>query len=139
MAPSIDREFGRCDSLLFLSLFWGGGTVCTLTDLIWLYDWVNRDIPSAQELDGALNRLMAAGLVVERRGGFGIPLKIVRKFDAYRKRRRRSRFVMADEFVRMAGPLKTVPRLVTIRPARHKKAYAEYLRLFDAAARQAGL
>jgi len=64
MAQSIDREFGKCDSVLFLSMFWGGNPVCTLTDMIWLYDWVNRDIPSAQQLDGALNRLIAAGLVL---------------------------------------------------------------------------
>jgi hypothetical protein len=139
MAQSIDREFGEWDSLLFLSLFWGGKPVCSLVDVIWLCDWVNRDIPSAKQLDGSLNRLMAAGLVIKRRGGFGVPLKIVRKFDAYRKRRRRNRFVMADEFVQSAGPLKTVPRRVTIRRSDHKRAYAEYLRLFDAAAELAGL
>jgi hypothetical protein len=120
MAQNIDREFGDWDSVLFLSLFWGGKPVCSLVDVIWLSDWVNRAIPSAQQLDRALNRLMAAGLVVKRRGGFGIPPKIVRLFDAYRKRRRRNRFVVADEFVRSAGPLKMVPRRVTIRRTDHR-------------------
>jgi hypothetical protein len=139
MARHLNPEFGEFDSVLFLALFWGGKPVCTLTDILWLCDWVNRAIPTAKELEGALNRLLAAGLVVESRGGFGIPRKVVRHFDRFRKRRRRNRFVMAEEFVRLTGPLEAVPHRVTIGRADHAKAYAEYSRLFDEAAKKLGL
>ena len=49
------------------------------------------------------------------------------------------RYELADEFLRMAGPLKAVPRRITIHHSDHTKAYAEYLRRFDAAAKPTGL
>jgi hypothetical protein len=136
MARRIDPKFGPYDSVLFLALRWGGGRADSLADLIWLYDWVNRDIPSAELLDAGLNRLAAAGLVVERRGTFRIPAKVVREFDAFRRRRRRNRFDMAAAFVQAAGPLQAVPRRVTIRSADQRQAYEEYQRKFKAALAQ---
>src|SRR5262245_38628038 len=112
MARHINPEFDPHDAWLFLALRWGGGQACSLADLIGLYDWVNRDMPTAEELNGGLNRLMAAGLLAERRGGFRIPAKVVRQFDAFRRRRRRDRFNMATAFVQAAGPLKIVPRRI---------------------------
>jgi hypothetical protein len=94
---------------------------------------VNRRIPTADELDGGMNRLLAADLVAERAGRYRIPAKVARAYEAYRKRRRRDRFTMADEFVRAAGPLDAVPRRVRIRPADQEAAYAEYHRWFQAA------
>jgi hypothetical protein len=133
MARPIDPGFGPCDSILFLALGCGAGRACTLVDVISLYDWVNRDIPTAETLDGGLNRLLAAGLIRERRGGFYIPVNVLRKYNEFRRRRRRDRFVMAEEFVRSAGPLSEVPRRVTIRPADQRRAYEEYHRRFRAA------
>jgi hypothetical protein len=138
MARRIDPEFGPCDSVLFLALRWGGGQAEDLAALINLYDWINRDIPSAEALDGGLNRLMAAGLVAERGGKFYIPGKVVSEFDAFRKRRRRDRFDMAEDFVQAAGPLKTVPRRITIREADQQRACDEYHRRFEDALRQLG-
>jgi len=133
MARRINPEFGPHDSVLFLALRWGGGRAGSVADTIWMYDWVARDIPSAEDLDGGLNRLMAAGLLVERRGVFRIPAKVVREFDVFRRRRRRGRFDMAEAFVRAAGPLEVVPRRVTIRRADQQRAYDEYRRRFEAA------
>jgi hypothetical protein len=134
-ARRIDPRFAECDSILFLALFWGGNRLCTLTDLIARYDWVNRVIPTADELDGALNRLLAAGLIAKRRHGFCIPARVAREFDAFRKRRRRDRFVVARTFVESAGPLNTAPRRVTISSAEHERAYAEYQRIIRAYSR----
>ena len=54
MARRIDPEFGPYDGILFLALWWAGGQDCTLSEIIGLYDWVNRDIPTAEDLDGQL-------------------------------------------------------------------------------------
>jgi hypothetical protein len=137
MARRIVPEFGPCDSVLFLALWWRGDRVCTLVDVIWLYDWVDRSIPTAEILDSGLNRLLAAGLVAERRGGFFIPAKVLREFNLFRRRRRRNRFEMAEEFVQSAGPLEAVPRRVMIRRADQQRAYDEYQRRFQAACKKA--
>ena len=133
MAPHIDAEFGPHDGVLFLALWWGGGRAATLKDVVHLYDFVDRSIPSADELDGGLNRLLAAGLVTVRDDTFRVPARVRRAFDAFRRRRRRDRFTMADEFVRAAGPLEAVPRRVRITPADQERAYEEYRRWFEAA------
>jgi hypothetical protein len=133
MARRIVPEFGPCDSVLFLALWWSAGRVCTLVDVVSLYDLVNRGIPTAEVLDSGLNRLLAAGLVRERRGRFYIPAKVRRAYEDFRRRRRRGRFVMAEEFVRSAGPLAGVPRRVTVRPADQQRASEEYHRRFQEA------
>jgi hypothetical protein len=133
MARRIDPEFGPSDSVLFLALWQGGGRVSTLADLVGLYDWVNRSIPTAEVLDGGLNRLLAAGLVRSRRGGFCIPAKVVREYNLFRRRRRRDRFDMAEAFVRSAGLPAVVPRHVTVRRADQQRAYDEFQRRFQAA------
>src|SRR5262249_45116806 len=121
------------DATIFLALWWGGAAARTLSEIIWLCDWVEREIPTAAELDGALNRLIACDLVVACAGRFRIPARVGRKFDAFRRRRRRGRFLMAADFVQTAGPLRLVARRVTIGPRDQKRAYAEYLELFPAA------
>ena len=52
MPRAIAADFGANDSILFLALWWRGGRVCALTDIIGTCDWMNRAIPSAEELDG---------------------------------------------------------------------------------------
>jgi hypothetical protein len=133
VARRIDTAFGPEDGVLFLALWWGAGRACALADVIGLYDLVNHGIPTAAELDGGLNRLLAAGLVTDRAGTFHIPVRVRRAFDVFRRRRRRGRFTMADEFVRQAGPLEAVPRQVRVTPADQRRAYDEYSRRFRAA------
>jgi hypothetical protein len=133
MARQINPQFGPVDSVLFLTIRWGGGQANSLADIIFLYDWVNRDIPTAEDLDGGLNRLIAARLLHERRGRFRISANVMRKFDAFRQRRRRNRFEMAKEFVQAADPLKAAPRRVTIRREDQRRAYAEYHQQFETA------
>jgi hypothetical protein len=133
MARPIDPEFAPYDSVLFLALWWSGGRSYTLADILGVCDWIDRSTPTAGELDRGLNRLLAAGLVRERRGHFYFPERVRRALDEFRRRRRRSRFVMAAEFVQSTGPLEAVPRRVTIRRADQHRAYNEYLRKFQAA------
>jgi hypothetical protein len=130
MARTIDPDLTGRDAVVFLALCWGGGEARALPDLLFLYDWVSHDIPTAAELDGALNRLLAAGLLAQRRGGFAVPPKVARRFHEFRRRRRRDRFEMARQFVQSAGPLRTVPRRVTVGRGDLERAYAEYQRRF---------
>ncbi|HYH69570.1 MAG TPA: hypothetical protein VD866_33045 [Urbifossiella sp.] len=127
----IATAFAPTDGVLFLALWWGGGRSGTLKDVIHLHDFVNRSIPTADELDGGLNRLIAAGLIAERDGRFRVPAKVMRAYEAFRRKRRRDRFTMAGEFVRVAGPLDAVPRRVRVTAADQARAYEEYRDWFE--------
>jgi hypothetical protein len=122
----ISAAFRPDDAVLFLALQIAGCRACSLADVIGLYDLVNRAIPSAEMLDGGLNRLIEARLVTLHRGRFVIPPKVIREFDAFRRRRRKDRFATAAAFVAAAGPLRSVPRCVMIRASDHGRAYNEY-------------
>jgi hypothetical protein len=126
MAP----RFQNRDSVIFLALYYRGGKADDLSDLIAAYDWVNREIPTATELDGGLNRLIAAHLVVERRGKFTIPRSVLRAFNAFRRRRRRNRFVMAATFIQSCEPLVHVARRMSVRHMDWQSACANYQRKF---------
>lgn len=131
-APGIAPAFAPTDGVLFLALTWGAGRPATLAEVLHLYDFVNREIPSADELDGGLNRLLAAGLLAESDGLYRVPAPVLRAYQAFRRRRRRDRFAMADEFVRAAAMPDAVPRRVRVTPADQKRAYDEYRRWFEA-------
>ncbi len=81
MAPHIGPEFGPYDNVLFLALWWTAGRDCTLADVIGLCDWIDRSTPTAEQLDRGLNRMLAAGLVGERRSRFYVPAKVQRQYD----------------------------------------------------------
>jgi hypothetical protein len=64
-----DRTPSRLsDSSVFLAMYWARGGPFALSKLIFVYDWVNRDVLSCVEYRKALNRLIAAGLVHHDRG-----------------------------------------------------------------------
>jgi hypothetical protein len=138
MTRRVDPTFTDRDSLIFLAIWEGAGEFCDLPDVIFRFDALNKDIPSAEELDGGLNRLIAAGLVIARRGGFGISVKALRDFEAYRKRRRRGRLAMAERFIGERAR-ESVPRRVSISASLHRQAYAEYRRRFAEWVRHAKL
>jgi len=57
-----DKRFQSSDAWIFLSLSKADeGT--TLRSLVATADWINHAIPTAAEIEGAVNRLSAAGLV----------------------------------------------------------------------------
>ncbi len=133
MTRRIDPTFAPTDGVLFLALWWGGGRACALAGVVGLFDVVNHDIPTAAELDGGLNRLLAAGLIAERAGRFRVPASVLCAYDAFRRRRRRDRFTMAQEFVRAAVTRDVVPRCVRVTRVDQARAYQEYCGGFVAA------
>ena len=44
--------------IIFLAMFWGGGGPYTISQIIHVYDWINRDIPSREDLETALNTML---------------------------------------------------------------------------------
>jgi hypothetical protein len=78
--------------IIFLAMFWGGGGPYSISQIIHVYDWVNRGIPRREEIEIALNTLLALGLIVIKDDKYLIPLEIGLDFDAFRKKKRKSKF-----------------------------------------------
>ena len=73
-------------------MFWGGGGPYTISQILHVYDWVNRGIPRREELEHALHTLLSLELITVHENIFQIPLEIALAFDAFRKKRRKSKF-----------------------------------------------
>ena len=127
-------EFETHDSIVFLSMFWSGGKRLTLSDLIFVIDWVNRSWFSSSEMEGTLNRLLATELIEHDDDTFSIPKSMHDKFEEYRRKQRRGRFKDARAFLKLYEPLPKTIKRVSISEARYRKATDEYHRRFDAAA-----
>lgn len=119
------------DSVVFLAMCWAGGGPFPLLGLIAVYDWVNHAIPSREELEGALNRLVAAGLVAYDADKFSVPQAAYEAFHAYRRRVRKGRFVVAEAFIRRHSPAEVAPRQIILSEHEYSAAIAEYQRWFN--------
>lgn len=127
------RAFAEHDATVFLAMFWAGGGPFMLWQVVAAYDWVNRCILSSREMSGALNRLLAAGLIERKSRAFVIPPAIYRRFDAFRKRRRKGRFETADAFLKNYEPLVGVPRRVRLTESSYRRALDQYRKAFQEA------
>lgn len=123
-----DAFFENYDIYLFLAMFWSGGGTFQLKDLIFAYDWVNRAVLSAPEMEGALYRLLSAGLIEVTGNSYTVPKAIFDEFDAFRKRRRKGRFEVASAFVKSHEPLSNVEQIIRIPESTYRKTYDAYAR-----------
>jgi hypothetical protein len=120
-------------SPVFLAMFWAGGGPFSLPELFHACDWINRYIPTARQTERALNRLIRAGLVNQADQRFLIARPAFLAFERFRKRRRKNRFLMAQEFLSIHQPLENLPGDVKVTQKQHRRALDEYYRLFDKA------
>lgn len=67
----ISRTFVSSDSWILLALHWASlEAPAGLADILYSADAINKALPTAAELDGALNRLLAAGFITQDKSGF---------------------------------------------------------------------
>jgi len=116
--------------IIFLAMFWGGGGPYTIPQIMWVYDWINRAVPNRDEMESALNALLAAGLVQETGGKFLLPRGECRKFDAFRKKKRKDRFDVARLYFRALPRPVEISRVVRLTANEYKSLYKEYERSF---------
>ena len=62
--------------IIFLAIFWGGGGPYSISQIIHVYDWINRAIPRREELEDALNLLLFHKLIKIENNKYYIPKKI---------------------------------------------------------------
>lgn len=127
------KQFEHHDSIVFLAMYWGGGGPYELADIVHVYDWINRDVLDAAELAGALNRLLAAGLIEKSKSEFCVPKSVFDSFTEFRRHRKKDRFDVADSYVKQFEPLPKVTRHVHLTEARYRKVLKQYHEAFERA------
>lgn len=78
--------------IVFLAMFWSGRGAMTISEIIGVYDWINRLIISKSELEDALNFLLAAGLLERDDNGFKISDEAYAEFDTFLSKRKKDKF-----------------------------------------------
>lgn len=117
--------------IIFLAMFWGGGGPYTISQVIHVYDWINRDIPSREDLEVAFNTLLSLDFISLKDDKFTIQRKIGNDFDEFRKKKRINKFKTARLYFEQY-PLPTdIPNVISISQERYAEEYAKYSKAFE--------
>ena len=129
----IETEFAWYDAWILLVILYNHDRgPASLQNILATADAINHALPTRAELNHALNRLFAAGYIVEREGDFDVTTAA----EAVYRRVAKSRTPMLDELERIShllanqGPLASVPRRVNITASSLDAAYNAYSRAF---------
>lgn len=117
--------------IIFLAMFWGGGGPYTIPEIISVYDWVNRAIPSRTEMETSLNSLLVMGLIEQTKDGFQVLKKQHAAFDSFRKKKRKDRFETVRMYFRQFPEIADIPQVVKLTESEynaHVKAYNKAFR-----------
>lgn len=119
--------------IIFLAMFWGGGGPYTIPDIVGVYDWVNRAIPSGAEMQTALNALLAMGLIEQKDDTFSVPKRQRAAFDTFRKKKRKDRFGTVRMYFRQLPEVADVPEVVRLT----ESEYMAHVKTYNTAFREA--
>ena len=111
----MNMEIEHNDSpVVFLAMFWGGGGPYTIPEIIRVYDWINRSIPERENLESALNTLLAMHLIEKQDDKFLVPLSRCLEFDAFRKKKRKDKFKTVRLYFKQLPTVMEIPEVVSL-------------------------
>ncbi len=111
----MNKEIERSETpIIFLAMFWGGGGPYTIPEIIRVYDWINRAVPDREDLESALNTLLAMGLIEKQDDRFLVPLSRCQEFDAFRKKKRKNKFETVKMYFRQLPDVFEIPKVVSL-------------------------
>ena len=117
--------------IIFLAMFWGGGGPYTISQIIHVYDWINRDIPSREDLETALNTLLFLNFITMQDDKFTVQRNIGEDFDEYNKKmKQKSKFVNVRMFFNQYTPLPDVPIIVEVSDKTYSNELTKYKESF---------
>lgn len=120
--------------VLFLAMFWSGPGAKTISEIIGVYDWINRLIISKTELEDALNSLLSAGLVERLNDDFKISDKAYAEFDAFLRKRKRNKFdAVRAYFQKLDLAVENVTAEVQLSDEQYSDHLSEYRKEFSGA------
>ena len=112
--------------LIFLAMFWGGGGPYEISQIIHVYDWINRGIPTREELEIALNTLLSLELITMNEDKFLIPIDIGMDFDAFRKRKRKGKFKIVKMYFDQFNQPTELPNTIQISNKQYSSELKKY-------------
>ncbi|MCD4794110.1 MAG: hypothetical protein K8R54_12800 [Bacteroidales bacterium] len=117
--------------IIYLAMFWGGGGSYTISQIIHVYDWINRDIPNRKDLETALNTLLFLNFITMQDDKFSVMQNIGNDFDKYNKKnKRKSKFENVRMFFKQYDPLPEIPVVVEVSEKTYSKELAKYKESF---------
>ena len=122
--------------IIFLAMFCGGGGPYAIPEIIRVYDWINRAIPTREEMEVALNRLLAMGLIEQQDNKFFIPEAQYRRYDEFQKRKRKNRFDAVKMYFKQLPEVDDVPQVITFTKEQYDAHVEENSRAFAEALRR---
>jgi len=112
--------------IIYLAMFWGGGGPYTISQIMHVYDWINRGIPTREDLEKALNTLLALNFIEMKDDKFLVTRKIGKDFDVFRKKKRNGKFKIVRMYFEKFDLSAKFPRVVKI----SKKLYSDELKKY---------
>ncbi len=112
-------------------MFWGGGGPYTISQIIHVYDWINRGIPTREDLEKALNTLLALNFIETKDGKFLVTRKIGNDFDAFRKKKRNGKFKIVRKYFEQFDLSAKFPRVIKISKELYSSELKKYKKFMD--------
>jgi hypothetical protein len=129
----IETEFALYDAWILLAILYNHERgPSSLQDILATADAINHAIPTRDELNNALNRLLAAGYIVDHEGNFDATEAARTEYCKVKE----PRAPMLDELERIKAllanhaPPASVPRRVNISASSLDAAYGAYRKAF---------
>ena len=117
--------------IIFLAMFWGGGGAYTISQIINVCDWINRDIPSREDLEAALNTLLFLNFITMQDDKYTVQRNIGEDFDKYNKKmKQKSKFVNVRMFFNQYTPLPDIPIIVEVSEKTYSNELTKYKESF---------
>ncbi|MHC4777122.1 MAG: hypothetical protein ACYTFG_00950 [Planctomycetota bacterium] len=127
----IDQVENSEAPIVYLAMFWGGGGPFKISQILHVYDWVNRALPTREDLVFSLNALLAMGLVERSGENFRVSPTRGEEFDAFRKRRRKSKFETVRLYFSQLDRLPDIPETITMTREEYDGHVREYRRFMS--------
>jgi hypothetical protein len=125
MKPDIDKHV----PIVFLAMFWSGGSAMTIPEIIGAFDWIFRLLIFRTELEEALNFLLSADLVESVDGRFKIRDDAYTDFKTFLERRKKNKFDCVRQYFERLPEIGSLTNEVQITDEQYKAYVSEYHRM----------
>ena len=112
--------------IIFLAILWAGGGPYSVSQIIHAYDWINRAIPSREEMEYAINFLLSNNLIKADHDKYYITKDVGNEFEAYRKKAKKGKFKVVKMYFDKIKPHDIDEMRIKISESEYKSALKKY-------------
>ncbi|PHR98531.1 MAG: hypothetical protein COA78_26055 [Blastopirellula sp.] len=116
--------------VIFLSMFLCGGGPYRIPGIIGVYDWINRSIPSKDDMENGLNTLLAMRLIKQQGDDFYIQKDQYIEYDVFQKKLRKNRFYTIKKYFEKLPDPNIVLKEIQLTEKEYKTYIDDYRNIF---------